>query len=169
MKTSASPVRRVAIALLAAPMIIGGCGSQPAEDPGGAADPTQSAATPDPSERPPGQADPGGPDGDQNLPPDGIGHEVVWIEDTLYVVAAGSSSCPPTARSVEVVSETEWAIDVTPRVDKGEACTMDLAPHRSRIGVPPDADPDTDVTAIIVDGEERSEPIPVTIHDASAG
>lgn len=99
------------------------------------------------------------------LPPEGPGTEVVWIEDSLYVVVRGSSSCPPRARSVEVVSDTEWIIDVTPRVGKNAVCTADLIPHRSRIAAPANADPDAEVMVTIRNGHEQSKPIEVTVPD----
>lgn len=178
MKTFVSPRHRVAIVLLATLVTVGACGGQPSDDTDGRTDPNGSAAPPDaspsepagptePDPRPDEPDDPGGPGDDGRiLPPDGPGTEVVWIEDSLYVVFPGSSACPPTARSVEVVSDTEWVIDVTPRTGTGAVCTADLVPHRSRIEAPSNADPDAEVMATILNHGERSEPVPVTVHDA---
>lgn len=188
MKTFASHRPRVAIALLATLLIVGACGSEPSDDtsdPGTSDSGTSDSGSSDsPSaepgetpQAPPGdQATPGDPgarpdDPDEDgriMPPDGPGVEVVWIEDSLYVVAPGSSSCPPRAHSVEVVSDTEWIIDVTPRIAKNIACTMDLVPHRSRIGAPEGADPEADVMVTVVDGDQRSEPVPVTVLDVTS-
>lgn len=180
MNTFASTRQRAAIVLLAGLVTVGACGSEPSDEPGDASgDPgEESTAEPDPSPSDPGSPtepgerpdDPGDPndqdDDGRIMPPDGP-VEVVWIEDSLYVVAEGSSSCPPKARSVEVLSETEWVIDVTPVTAKNTPCTSDLVPQRSRIAAPANADPDAEVLVTIVDNGERSEPIPVTVQDAA--
>jgi len=187
MKTIASPCPRVAIVLLATLVAdVSACGGQPSGDSGASTDPSTSAAAPDPTPgdgaaepedpvepndptEPPARPD--DPDADADgriLPPDGPGAEVVWIEDSVYVVVPGSSSCPPKARSIEVVSGTEWIIEVSPRAGDDVACTADLVPHRSRIAAPATADPEADVTAKIVEDGERPRSVPVTVPDISA-
>jgi hypothetical protein len=155
-------VRLAVLGVAALPLVLA-CGSESAD--GGEGSGERSAAadeSADPEDDGALEGAPDETDEDQAGPGDlASSASVSWDGDQLHVVVAGSSSCPPKARDLEVVEPDEWVIDVTPRTKGNQPCTMDLVPSSSRIAAPPGASTDAEVTVVLVDGDQRSEPIPV--------
>jgi len=81
--------------------------------------------------------------------------------DDLVVVAFGSSSCPPKARSVQVRAADTWVVDVTPKKSTGQACTMDFVPTRSRIAAPTGASAAGDVSVVVLQDGARTQPMEI--------
>lgn len=165
---SALLVRRIRLAALAAaglPLLLA-CGGGD----GGGVEGTPSGERSVVGDRSPGGSEdeqpPGAPvtndsGGDNGAGSVGDAPSVSWDDGELVVVANGSSTCPPRARSVTVDEPGRWVVDVTPRTRPGQACTMDLVPARSRIAPPDGVRPDEDTRVVIVRQGRRSDPLPV--------
>ncbi len=92
------------------------------------------------------------PDPEQTLTPDpDLG--AAWLDDgrMIGLVTLGSSTCVPQAESAEVSDDILHVTLVEPEDD--QACTMDLVPRVTLVGVPEDVDPEQNLE-IEVTGED---------------
>lgn len=163
------------VALLVA-LATGGCGDPASSGPSGDGGPAATSAAPadEPTssipsqeqEQPPGpdpSDPPTAPDGARLAPLDGSEPAVRWTPNGFEVRAFGSSSCPPTATSVQVLDPSSVVIELQP--GGGAACTDDLAPHNSFVPAPDGLSRDEPLEVRMRTGEALSNPITVKFLD----
>ncbi|MFC8731370.1 hypothetical protein ACFT5B_02785 [Luteimicrobium sp. NPDC057192] len=90
---------------------------------------------------------------------------VGWTADDalLYVVVAGSSSCPPVASSPATRTSDGIAVVVEKDRYAGQACTADMAPTTTVVALPDGVAPGAAVS-VVIDGRG-----PVTLPAAADG
>lgn len=72
--------------------------------------------------------------------------DAAWLDEgrMIAIVTVGSSSCVPTVESAEINSDGALAVELA-GPDANTACTADLVPRASLVGVPEGVDPSQDL------------------------